>query len=90
MFRFILLAAIIYILFKWLRRGSPPARKARRSDRQAASPGAPIEEMVQDPACGTWVPVGQALALSREKETFYFCSAECREKFLQGHADGKR
>jgi len=83
MFRFILLAAIIYILFKWLRRSSPPARKARNVDRQAAPPGSAVEEMVQDPVCGTWVPITQAQALPQESETLYFCSAECREKYAQ-------
>jgi uncharacterized protein len=90
MFQLILLAAIIYILFKWLRLGSPPVKKTRTFGRQDPSQGSPVEEMVQDPVCGTWVPMTQAQVLSRGGETLYFCSAECREKFLQkppGHKD---
>ncbi|TFG76801.1 MAG: YHS domain-containing protein [Chrysiogenales bacterium] len=78
-FRFLLLAGIIYLLFKWLFKSPPPAARPRSFDRQ----GQAIEEMVQDPVCGTYVPAGQALPLTREKETFYFCSDECREKFKQ-------
>jgi YHS domain-containing protein len=78
-FRFILFAAVIYILAKWLRQSSPPQKKKQSFDH----PGQTIEEMVQDPVCGTYLPAGQAVTLTREKETLYFCSAECREKFLQ-------
>lgn len=85
MFRFILLAGIFYLLFKWLRKSAPPIRRPQTFDRQ----GQVVEEMVQDPVCGTYVPVGQAVTLKREKETLYFCSEECREKFLQERTDTK-
>jgi YHS domain-containing protein len=79
MFRLILLAGIIYLLFKWLRKSAPPAPKPRPFDRQDQA----VEEMVQDPVCGTYVPAGQAVPLAGEKETLYFCSEECREKYKQ-------
>jgi YHS domain-containing protein len=78
-FRFLLLAGIVYFLFKWLFKSPRPAPRPRTFDRQDQA----IEEMVQDPVCGTYVPAGQALSLTREKETLYFCSSECRDKFLQ-------
>ncbi|MFH2108085.1 MAG: transcriptional regulator [Chrysiogenia bacterium] len=78
-FRFLLLAGIIYLLVKWLFKSPRPAPRPRNFDRQSQA----IEEMVQDPVCGTYVPAGQALPLIREKETIYFCSDECREKFKQ-------
>lgn len=80
MFRLILLAGIIYLLLKWLRWSSSPVPKPRTGEPPA---GQKVEEMVQDPVCGTWVPVGQAISLPGEKETRYFCSDECREKFRQ-------
>jgi uncharacterized protein len=83
MFQLVLLAAIVYILFKWLRRSAPPPRKPRVFD----PPGSKVEEMAQDPSCGIWIPVSQALPLERETEILYFCSAECREKFMQGQAE---
>ena len=80
MFRLILLAGIIYFLFKWLRRSSSPVPKARPDEPPA---GQTVEEMVQDPVCGTWVPASQAVSLPAGKETRYFCSEECREKFQE-------
>jgi uncharacterized protein len=80
MFRLILLAGIIYLLIQWLRRSSPRAPQPRPGEPPAVEK---VEEMVQDPVCGTWVPAGQALSLPGEKETRYFCSEECRDKFRQ-------
>jgi uncharacterized protein len=85
MYRLILLAAIIYILFRWLRRSASPPPKPRSFE---PPPGQNVEEMVQDPVCGTWVPVGQAVSLPRGKQTLYFCSHECREKFLDKGTNG--
>jgi len=79
MWRLVLLAGIIYLLLKWLRRGAPPAKRPPTAD---PAPGHPIEEMVKDPACGTWIPASQALAVEQGRETLHFCSADCRDKFL--------
>ncbi len=86
MFRLFILAGIIYLLFKWLRRSSAPVPQAPPDEPPA---GGKVEEMVQDPVCGTWVPAGQALSLPAGKETRYFCSEECREKFQKTSADSK-
>ncbi len=85
MFRLILLAGIIYLLIKWLRKGAAPEKRARAFDRQDLA----VEEMVQDPVCGTYIPSSQALKLTQEKETFFFCSSECRDKFLAGQGRKK-
>lgn len=79
MFRLILLAGIVYLLFKWLRKSGPPEKREPPINR----PGQTAEEMMQDPICGTYVPVSQAVTLKREKETLYFCSDECRDKFKE-------
>jgi YHS domain-containing protein len=80
MFQLILLAWIIYILYRWLRRGSAPKPKPRTYE---PSKDQPVEEMVQDPVCGTWVPLGQAVLLDAKREKRYFCSPECRDKYLK-------
>jgi len=85
MFRLILLAGIIYVLFKWLFRSAPSTPRPRPFDQ----PGEQIEEMVQDPVCGTYVPLGQSVSLRDENETRYFCSTACRDIFLKTSADNK-
>ena len=88
MFQFILLAAIIYILYRWLRQGTPKPRSGNPPPPPTSGPfnrsAGPVEEMRQDPVCGTWVPVSQAVTLNRDGKTHFFCSGECRDNFLAG------
>jgi YHS domain-containing protein len=81
MFQLLLLAAIVYFLLKWVRQG-PAAARPRTPDARAGQ-GGPVEEMVQDPVCGTWVPLSQAIAGRQGSVTHHFCSPECRDRFQQ-------
>jgi YHS domain-containing protein len=40
------------------------------------------KKLVRDPVCGMHVAEGLALPLNRGAEILHFCSAECREKYL--------
>ncbi|MBW7956837.1 MAG: YHS domain-containing protein [Deltaproteobacteria bacterium] len=44
------------------------------------------EEMVLDTVCGTYVPISSALKSSEGGRSLFFCSEECRAKFMAGHA----
>ncbi len=39
-------------------------------------------EMVQDMICGAHVPKHKAYQVARDNVTHYFCSWECRQKFI--------
>lgn len=82
MLQLVILAAVIYILARWLRRPDAPPRPPRGTSAPKA-PSGQVEEMVQDPVCGTWVPASQALRLEWKGQSFHFCSQECRGKFRQ-------
>ena len=76
-FRFILLAIVVYTIFKWIWKEDKPEQKkppAQQGERM-------VEEMKQDPVCGTYVPASLAVTTSHKGETIYFCSSACREKF---------
>ncbi len=40
------------------------------------------EEMVQDPVCSSYVPISSAVSVSAPEGRLYFCSEECRDKFV--------
>lgn len=80
-FRFIIAVILGYILWRLLR-----PRPGTRQDGRSGKTKTP-EEMKQDPVCGTWVPVSQAVKAVHKGEAFYFCSQQCRGKFLEDHAD---
>jgi YHS domain-containing protein len=42
------------------------------------------QKLVRDPVCGMHVAEGLALRLPQGGETVHFCSAECRDKYLNG------
>ena len=46
-----------------------------------------VDEMVQDPVCGVYLPKREAVTRrGPHGETYYFCSRECREKFDRNSA----
>lgn len=42
------------------------------------------QKLVRDPVCGMHVAEGLALSIKQGGEMVHFCSAECRDKFLDG------
>jgi YHS domain-containing protein len=46
-------------------------------------PAAPVGgELKRDPVCGTFVPANTAYQRTLKGDTHYFCSAECRDKYI--------
>lgn len=39
-------------------------------------------ELKRDPVCGTYTAAASSVQQTRGGETFYFCSPECRDKFI--------
>ncbi len=58
------------------------------AERQAREPAPPLfKPTAVDPICGMTVDVDGALhSVAVESTTYYFCSAHCREAFVQQHA----
>lgn len=75
---FFLLGALFYWAVRGLfRKGS------RRTGGEA-----PGEEMVPDPQCGVYIPRSRALSATRGGRQLFFCSEECRKKYLSSRGDG--
>ena len=49
--------------------------------RSAGQSGGQPQTLKKDPVCGTFVSAATAMQKSKGGETYYFCSAECRDKF---------
>ncbi len=66
----------------WGRGGPPPP-----GGWPPGSPRAPESkaggELVRDPECGTYVPKATALAVRFGGDTVHFCSAGCRDAYLE-------
>ena len=53
---------------------SSPASPAQR-------PASASQSLKKDPVCGTFVSEATAVQKTKGGETYYFCSAACRDKF---------
>ena len=42
-------------------------------------------ELKRDPVCGTFTSTATALRKTVGKETVYFCSSQCRDKYVASH-----
>jgi YHS domain-containing protein len=83
--RIILLVVLAFFIARALRllvRGVIVGASGAPAQRPSSSRAV---RLVKDPVCGTHVAPAAALSISSGGTTYYFCSAECRDKF---RADG--
>lgn len=75
--RLLLIAAAIYLIYRFFWKKKPRISFPGRNRETGCE-----DVLVQDPCCKSYVPKGQAISLKHGGETLYFCSSECRERFL--------
>ena len=76
--RLIIGVIVIYLLFRLFRKGFPRMGESRSGGDQTAVAG---EELVEDPLCHTYVPIGDACRTQIDGKTVYFCSPKCLEQY---------
>jgi YHS domain-containing protein len=78
MLRWIILIAVWFLIYKLVRRILASPKLPKRPPPQQIQ-----DEMVQDPVCKIYLPKRQAVVLNGpQNETHYFCSTQCRDKFM--------
>jgi YHS domain-containing protein len=75
------LGILFYLLFKLIFGKKLAAKRQPFADSPSKQPLQDV--LVEDPVCHTFVPKGQAQPLLLEGEKYYFCSDECRKKFIK-------
>ena len=76
--RIVLYALIAYIVYTFLRAFQKLGQKSRTPRQAKKNTGL----MVKDEVCNTYLPKEDALKEIREGKEHFFCSKECRQKFL--------
>jgi YHS domain-containing protein len=59
------------------------ALRPKQPEETRAADATESREMVKDPVCQTYVPKASAIQKIVHGETYYFCGAECAERFGQ-------
>jgi uncharacterized protein len=81
LFRFLSLIFVIWLLRLVLAKvfGDSRRRPPKTSEK-------PSNNMVKDPVCGMYMDSRLAIRLENSKEAHYFCSEECKNKYLHKSA----
>ena len=60
-----------------------PSAQSRQAGPRRESSGVPAQgvQMVKDPVCGTYVVPDRAVSTTVGRQTVYFCSTACRDKY---------
>ncbi len=76
--RFFILVFLLWLLQRLLSKVLRPSRPNAEGQSPAASPN----NMVKDPVCGMYMDSRLAIRMEKRKETLYFCSEDCKNKYL--------
>ncbi|MDZ4164361.1 MAG: hypothetical protein U1C55_04470 [Smithellaceae bacterium] len=84
LFRLIVAVVIVFVLYRvgrWF-----IAHLNQKNIRSAKSPQTIArEDLVEDPNCGTYIPLSSAYRETLSGEDVYFCSAKCRDEYRRKH-----
>lgn len=92
MFKLIILAIAIYIVYKLFANDFLKKKKvAEKEEKKETDRKIAAGEMVKDPECGTYVSVDDSISVKDGPKTYHFCSYECRDNFLKKlEAEGRK
>ncbi len=76
---YVIVIFIGYVLYKAARQALSKGEQVHRKK----DAGVITAELVEDPVCHTYYPKNDALVAHYEGRTYYFCSEECRRKFME-------
>lgn len=85
--RLFLLAALVYILWRLLRRqlrDKIQSELLRQQQDEQNKQEAAADILVEDPVCGVLIPKQEAVRLRQDGATYYFCSESCCDAFTGG------
>lgn len=83
--RFIIILGLIYVAYRviksWMLQEWPSKNKVSRE-----ATGEIDDVMVKDPYCEVYFPKRNGVHLNIKGNDLYFCSTECRDKFIAKHS----
>ena len=80
--RLIIFIILCYILYRLVRSLVLPSPE-KTEKTFTRSNGTITDEMVMDPYCHVYIPKREAITARIAGETIYFCSKECKKKYLE-------
>ncbi len=78
MIKLLLLILLFFVGYSFFQALLTPGRRTNKRPDNRTEQG---EQMVQDPQCGTYLPISDALSANIRGRQHYFCSRKCRNQF---------
>ena len=88
MIRFIILFVVGYILYRALKSWMFPSDSSSKSVSRRAA-GEIDDVMIKDPYCEAYFPKRNGVHLSFGGKDLYFCSAQCKDKYIDAHSESE-
>ena len=86
--RLLITILLLYLGYRLIKVWLLPEKSTKRTRREEGLTD--IDDvMVKDPFCGTYFPEQKGVKGVIEGKTYYFCSNECRDRFLESASDAK-
>jgi YHS domain-containing protein len=79
--RFIIFSVLIYFLYRIIKYFSRAKSVGMNTGQVKVTPST-REDLVEDPACHTYIPVSQSYKKEIAGKNYYFCSKECYESYV--------
>lgn len=83
--RLIILLAIIYLCYRVLKSWMIQDKSPRKAV-FGKTAGEIEDDLIKDPFCEVYFSKRDGVHLKVEGEDLYFCSTECRDKFIASHS----
>ena len=78
MIKLLLLALLFFVGYSFIQALFPSKTRGNKRPPNRSDSG---EQMVQDPQCGTYLPLSEAISANIRGKQEYFCSRKCRSQF---------
>lgn len=81
MWKFVAIAIAGYVLYRLF--ANDFLKKRKEAKAKAEKEAATSRDMVKDPECGAYVSKDGSISVRDGDSVYYFCSYDCRDKFLK-------
>ncbi len=86
MIKFLIIIGIFYLAYRVLKSA---LLKGLSNQELGKESGTELDDvMIQDPFCGIYFPQRNGVSTKIKGDTLYFCSNECRNKYIESHKKG--
>lgn len=91
MLKFVIIALGIFVVYKLFANDFlHKKQKGSEKDKKVMEKKKAAGELSKDPVCGTYVSVDDSITIRDGEKIHYFCSYDCRDKFLKELEQGGR